>query len=451
MKTDQSIIYANSLKRQFAQLDLALEVENIDKAQALQEMLEKRLANFKKRSYITGELANYFEERLQTAKEQIEKSQENFTLSLMHTNDTHAHLDNIAKKATAIKEVRASKPNALLVDAGDVLSGTLYFNEFKGQADLKFMNLMKYDVMTFGNHEFDLGSSAEGHKALADFIKGASFSFVSSNVNFSRDANLNELFNNEITEKPEAGEIYNGIIKEVDGKRVGFFGLTTEETKNLSSPEKVTFEDYIEEAEKAVAAFEKQGVNKIVAVSHLGYDDNPAFDNDVTLAAEVDGIDVIVGGHSHTQLAEPVVVNKDENGIEKEATVIVQASQYNDYLGTVDVEFDKDGNIVGQAGQLIKIADQQEDPEAAALLKTYSSQIEEVKNTPTGATAVEALANPRDSGDVTKPSVRKNETELGNLITDGMLSKAKEFNPDTVMPSKTVVEFVRRLIKVRLR
>ena len=103
----------------------------------------------------------------------------------MHTNDTHAHLDNIAKKATAIKEVRARKPNALLIDAGDVLSGTLYFNEFKGQADLEFMNLMEYDVMTFGNHEFDLGSSAEGHKALADFIKGANFPFVSSNVDFS--------------------------------------------------------------------------------------------------------------------------------------------------------------------------------------------------------------------------------------------------------------------------
>ena len=98
------------------------------------------------------------------------------------------------------------------------------------------MNLMKYDVMTFGNHEFDLGSSAEGHKALADFIKGASFSFVSSNVNFSRDANLNGLFNDEITKNPEAGEIYNGIIKEVDGKRVGFFGLTTEETTEYFKP-----------------------------------------------------------------------------------------------------------------------------------------------------------------------------------------------------------------------
>ena len=97
---------------------------------------------------------------------------------------------------------------------------------------------------------------------------------------------------------------------------------------------------------------------KLLPLSHIGYDDNPAVDNDRNLAAEVDGIDVIVGGHSHTQLAEPVVVDKDENGIEKEPTVIVQAYQYNDYLGTVDVEFDENGNIVGQAGQLIKIADQ---------------------------------------------------------------------------------------------
>ena len=103
----------------------------------------------------------------------------------MHTNDTHANLDNVAKKATAIKEVRAEKPDALLIDAGDVLTGTLYYNEFKGQADLEFMNLMGYDVMTFGNHEFDSGSTPEGHKVLADFIKGASFPFVSSNIDFS--------------------------------------------------------------------------------------------------------------------------------------------------------------------------------------------------------------------------------------------------------------------------
>ena len=166
---------------------------------------------------------------------------------------------------------------------------------------------------------------------------------------------LQGLFSDLISSDPENGKIYNGIVKEINGEKVGFFGLTTAETADISSPGKVTFEDYIAEAEKAVAAFEGMGVNKIVAVSHIGYDDNPAVDNDLTLAAEVDGIDVIVGGHSHTQLDEPVVVDKDENGAAKDPTVIVQAHLKVDYLGTVDVEFDKNGKVVGHAGELIKV------------------------------------------------------------------------------------------------
>ncbi|WP_241665169.1 bifunctional metallophosphatase/5'-nucleotidase [Peribacillus simplex] len=373
------------------------------------------------------------DKKVAAAEEALKNPPKAITLSLMHTNDTHAHLDNVAKRVTAVKEVRKSKPQALLVDAGDVFSGTLYFNEFKGQADLRFMNLMKYDVMTFGNHEFDLGSSAEGHQALADFIKGAQFPFVSSNVDFSKDDKFKGLFSDLISSKPEQGKIYNGIVKQVDGQKVGFFGLTTEETKDISSPGSIEFENYLEEAEKAVKAFKGMGVNKIVAVSHIGYDDNAAYDNDLTLAAKVKGIDVIVGGHSHTQLDAPIVVDKDDKGKTKEPTVIVQGYQYSDYLGTIDVEFDKQGKIVGQAGQLIKLSEKQDDAEAAKVLETYSSKIKELKETKTGATAVKALETPRDAGDETKPSVRKNETELGNLITDGMLSKAKEFNKDTVM------------------
>ncbi len=356
-----------------------------------------------------------------------------FTLSLMHTNDTHAHLDNVAKRVTAVKEVRAKKPNALLLDAGDVFSGTLYFNEFKGQADLQLMNLMKYDLMTMGNHEFDLGSSADGHKALAEFVKKSKFSFVSSNVNYSKDSHLKRLFSNQITRNAKSGKIYNGVIKTINGEKVGFFGLTTEETKDISSPINVTFSNYIDEAKETVKAFEKMGVNKIVAITHIGYDDNPAYDNDLTLAKEVDGIDVIVGGHSHTQLNEPVFVNADENGKEKDPTVIVQAYQYNEYLGTVDVEFDKKGKIIGHAGELIKIADKTADPQANALLKPYKDKVEEIKNSPTEAVAQKALTSPRDGGDPAKPSVRKNETELGNLITDGMLDKAKEFNANTII------------------
>ena len=356
-----------------------------------------------------------------------------FDLSIMHTNDTHGNLANIAKRVTAVKEVRAEKPNALLLDAGDVMSGTLYFNEFQGMADLQFMNLMGYDAMTFGNHEFDLGSTQAGHQALADFVQAAQFPFVSSNADFSNDDKFTGLFSDLISSEPEKGKIYNGIIKEINGEKVGIFGLTTPETVDLSSPGAITFGDYIEEAEKAVAAFENQGVDKIIALTHIGYDDNPAVDNDLTLAATVDGIDVIVGGHSHTQLNEPVVVDQDEAGAPKDPTLIVQAYQYNEFLGTVDVEFDKEGVIIDFKGELIPVSEKIADPEAAEMLKPYSDRVEEVSQTEIGATAESKLENPRTSGDNTLPSVRKNETPLGNLITDGMLSKAKTYNSNVIM------------------
>lgn len=351
----------------------------------------------------------------------------------MHSNDTHANLANIARKVTAVKEVRAKKPNALLLDAGDVFSGTLYFNEFKGQADLAFMNLMKYDVMTFGNHEFDLGATPEGHQALVDFIKGSQFPFVSSNVDFSKDTKFTGLFTDLISSEPQNGKIYNGIIKEMNGEKVGIFGLTTAETKDISSPGSIAFEDYITEAKKAVKAFEDKGVNKIIALTHIGYDDNPAYDNDQILAKSVEGIDVIVGGHSHTQLDKPVVVDKNIAGQAKATTLIVQAYQYNDYLGTLDVTFNNKGVVVAHNGALLKVADYVEDAQALATLKPFKDKVEELSNTETGATAIIALDNPRTGGDNTKPSVRKNETPLGNLITDGMLKKAKQYNNDVIM------------------
>ncbi|MEI4769541.1 5'-nucleotidase C-terminal domain-containing protein [Psychrobacillus sp. FJAT-51614] len=356
-----------------------------------------------------------------------------FTLSLMHVNDTHANTQQAPKRLTAIKEVRAEKPSALLIDAGDVFSGTLYFNEFKGQADLELMKLMDYDVMTFGNHEFDLGSTPEGHKALSEFISKSNFPFVSANADFSKDVNLKGLFNVNVSSDPKDGQIYSGIIKEVDGQKVGLFGLTTAETADISSPKDVTFTDYIKAAQTMVDEFEKQGVNKVVAVTHIGYDDNPTYDNDLLLAAAVSGIDVIVGGHSHTKLEKPVAVTKDKDGKEKDPTIIVQASQYSEFLGTLDVEFNKEGKVVGHAGELIPIKDQKEDAAAAELLKTYKAKVEETSKTEIGVLAETTLENPRTDGDDTKPSVRKNETVLGNIITDGMLVKAKKYNDKVIM------------------
>lgn len=340
----------------------------------------------------------------------------NYKLTLMHTNDTHANLDNIAKTVTAVKQVRSANPNALLLSAGDVFSGTLYFNEFNGLADLEFMNLMKYDAMTFGNHEFDKGTAT-----LDAFVEGAKFPFVSANVDFSADANLSDDFKDVVsTTAGTNGEIYNGIVKVVNGEKVGIFGLTTAETEYISSPgEGVKFEDYLVAAENAVKAFKDAGVNKIVALSHLGFMDGGG-DNDVTLAKTVDGIDVIVGGHSHDKLTAPVI---DTTGAE--ATVIVQANEYNKFLGTLDVEFDKDGKVVGHLGKLIEVAPLNEDAEAKALLQPYKDKVNETKNLVVGKTTVELVGG--------NPAARTAETNLGNAIADGMLAKAKTINANTVI------------------
>lgn len=401
-----------------------LNTSDISAAENRLKVVEDGLAKINKTSPLGQKVSEY----VHLVKEQYNatKNPKHFDLTIMHTNDTHANLDNIARRITAIKQVRESKENSLLLDAGDVFSGTLYFNKFEGLADLEFMELAGYDAMTFGNHEFDKGTGT-----LSNFIKETDFPLISANVDFSKDANLDDYFNDKITTSanPDGGEIYNGIVKRINGEKVGIFGLTTAETATISSPGKgVVFEDYIAQAEKMVASFKKHGVNKIIALTHIGYDDGGG-DNDVTLAKEVEGIDIIVGGHSHTKLDAPVV---DTTGAEP--TVIVSANEYSKFLGTVDVEFDTSGKIISNAGKLIEIdkkgADGKyilaDDPTASQILSTkYKPVVEEMKATVVATTEVDLLGG--------NPPARVMETNLGDLIADGMLAKAKTINPDTLI------------------
>ncbi|MER2038711.1 MAG: 5'-nucleotidase C-terminal domain-containing protein [Solibacillus sp.] len=362
-------------------------------------------------------------------EQQIESD---YTLSLMHFNDSHARVENFPKLMTAVNEVRKENPEALLLHAGDVFSGTLYFNEFHGKADLPFLNALKVDYLTLGNHEFDLGSSPEGHQALVDFIKGANFPVVSSNVDFSGDAKFTGLFSDLISSEPENGKIYSGIVKEINGEKVGIFGLTTAETESIASPGSVKFENYIEEAKKAVKAFEDKGVNKIIALTHIGFDDNALVDNDQELAKAVPGIDIIVGGHSHTQLDKPFIVDTNTVGEKKDATLIVQAYQYADYLGTLDVGFDENGVVVAQNGKLLKIADYADDAEGLKILAPFKEKVDTISSTEIGLTLTETLVTPRSS-EGEGISVRSSETALGNIITDGMLAKAKQYTKKNVI------------------
>lgn len=352
-------------------------------------------------------------------------TKDGFKLTILHSNDTHSHAEYAPQRATKIKELRAANHNSLLLDAGDALTGTLYFNEFTGEVEMKLMNLMGYDAMTFGNHEFDLGSSPEGHTALAKFVKGAEFPLLGANLDFSKESLFDGLQFKTVTKDFENGKIYNGIIKEVDGEKVGIFGLTTEETPSISSVANVQFANYIDSAKKAVAEFEKQGVNKIVALTHLGFDDSKDFDNDQLLAAAVEGIDVIVGGHTHTKLDKAV---KAETSF-KNPTIIVQTGQYSENLGELDLTFNDNGAVVEYFGQLHALNDKENpvaaDPETTEMLAPYTEKISAVKQQSTGNTAVSVLDGKRGLW-----GVRAGETNLGNLITDGMLAGAKKIDPE---------------------
>lgn len=366
--------------------------------------------------------------------EEVEEEIEGYQLSVLHVNDTHGNVETFPQLTTAVNEQKVKNPDSLLLHAGDAFSGTLYFNEFLGQADIQFLNAMEFDAMTLGNHEFDLGVSPDGHKALVDFIKAAKFPFLTSNVDFSGDSKFTGLFTDLISSEPENGKIYSGMVKEINGEKVGIFGLTTEETKEIAFVGSVKFENYIEEAKKAVAAFEGMGVNKIIALTHIGYDDNPKVDNDLLLAKNVPGIDIIVGGHTHTLLEAPIVVDKNTVGEAKDATIIVQANEYGKYLGTLDVTFDEKGIVVKHEGKLLKIADYAADEAATAMLKPYKEKVDAFSKNKIGVTLKEELISPRATEENPHAlSVRNSETALGNIIADGMLVKAQNFTKNTVV------------------
>ncbi|MDQ0220135.1 hypothetical protein ELQ35_22095 [Peribacillus cavernae] len=332
-------------------------------------------------------------------------------LTIMHTNDTHAHLEQIPRRFTAINQIRSETANSLLLDAGDVFSGTLYFNKYLGQADLEFMNKIGYDAMTFGNHEFDKTS-----QVLADFVGKAQFPIISANINFSKDSELKNLEENKIDDPGANGKIYPAAIEEIDGANVGIIGLTTEETTFLANPsENIVFENAVEKARITVAELKEKGINKIIVLSHLGYY------ADQKLADEVEGIDIIVGGHTHTKLMQPDVFNSDG-----EPTLVVQAGEYGNYLGRLDATFDETGKLTKWNGRLIDLTLKNEagefiyaeDEWAKSRLAELSAPIEEMKKQVVGSTAV-AL-------DGERTNVRSKETNLGNLVADAMLAKAKE-------------------------
>ena len=266
-------------------------------------------------------------------------------ITILHTNDTHSQIDplpandvnagkgGVARRATLVKRIRKENPNTLLVDAGDVLQGTPYFNFYKGEVEYKAMSAIGYDVGTLGNHEFD-----NGVEALAAALKFANFDVVSANYDLK----------GTVLEQ----RVKRYVVKTVGGIKIGLFGLGVSPV-GLITPDNfkgVTYLDPVVAARDVVKVLrEQERCALIVAMSHLGYYEDGQR-GDSMVAAQVDGIDFIASGHTHTFMKEPVFQSQPCGN----KTMIFQVGKSGIHLGRVDFTF-RGGRVASFKAQLLDL------------------------------------------------------------------------------------------------
>lgn len=346
-----------------------------------------------------------------------------YQLTILHTNDHHGHFQKfdpypmvgvggLAAQSTLVNIVRAEVESAgghvLVLSAGDVNTGVPESDLLDAEPDFQLMNRIGYDAMTLGNHEFD--NSLE---VLMKQKGWAKFPFLAANI--VKKGTEDVLF-----------EPY--IIKDVDGLKVAILGLITEEIPILVLPDNIKdleFKPVIETAKKYVPELQEKA-DLVIALTHIGlYDADSDQTGDVQLAQAVPGIDVIVGGHTHTDLEAPVVVAE---------TLIVQADAYSEKVGRLNIVVDSDTDTVKDYSfELMPVNGKKrikhngksyyqytgtgvvEDSEILEAMTPYLQGADEMLKKPVGTAVVELVGG--------KSVSRSQETNLGNLITDAMRAK----------------------------
>ncbi|NPV05933.1 MAG: bifunctional metallophosphatase/5'-nucleotidase [Syntrophaceae bacterium] len=320
---------------------------------------------------------------------------ETVDLTVLHINDFHGNLlpkpgkegrpatGGISRIAKMVAEEREQNPDGtLLLSAGDMFQGTPISNLFRGRPVIEAMNRMGLDAMTVGNHEFDWGM-----EAFHDLRQAAAFPFLSANIVDGQGALLPGV-------KPY-------ILVPRKGLKIAVIGITTPETHYATKPGNLQGYRVIA-VEKVLPALigkvRQEGAGTVIVLSHLG------LDEDREMASKVGGIDLIVGGHSHTEVKTPVVVG---------STIIVQAGYYGQHLGVLKISVDKaSGKIVRHParGILRKVRSGPADPvdeKVESIVRRYDSQIREEFGRIVGETRVDLAKRPFESN-------------LGNLVTDAM-------------------------------
>jgi 5'-nucleotidase len=373
------------------------------------------------------------------------------TLTIAHVNDTHsalepaeenltlpmdagsqvfrAQLGGMARLKTALDDVRAHNANVLVLHAGDAVQGTLYFNVFEGAAEFDFLNALGVDAMALGNHEFD-----KGPEALGRMLALARFPVLSANVEAAAEPALK-------------GRVLPFTVREIGREKVAVIGLTTPVTPRITKDVgRVRFVEPAPVLATLVRGLKGQDINKVVVLSHCGYA------ADLELARTVPGIDVIVGGHSHTLLGDPAAFG--QLGLHPAGpyptrvegpdgpVLVVQAWKWAEELGVLTVRFDAAGHVAGYAAAptllpgdafrvgplpvdpaspehqeiLARLAASgvatiyPEDPAMLAKLAPYAAKVAALQNASIGARAAVDL-------------LRGTATDPGPLLADAYLAK----------------------------
>jgi len=369
-----------------------------------------------------------------------------YTLDIVHVNDTHSNLEpvglrldcpgdstsfNIASGSAAaiaqgVESIREEGGNVLFLHAGDLVQGTLFYTVYDGRADAAVYNDIMPDAMVTGNHEFDRGS--QGLRFLLDLVE---FPVICANLDLSGDSLL-------------AGLVQPFVIIEKGGESIGIVGVVTEELASVSSPSAETVVlPAAETVQSVIDRLTESGIDKIVVLSHMGYE------NDLELAMALSGADVIVGGHSHTLLGDFTSVGLESSGgypavlqgADGGTVLVVQAWSYTRVLGHLQVEFDG-GEIVSYAGMPRILAGEHlfggEDPIPECLIAEHSVEVTPGDQFVQGLvdTYGEVIAEYEQEAAATAPEDLPNQRVPGGtlpqgsmiapLVCDAMLWKANQ-------------------------
>ncbi|KAK2154276.1 hypothetical protein LSH36_272g04061 [Paralvinella palmiformis] len=348
-----------------------------------------------------------------------------FNVTLLHTNDVHARVEQtdkhssnctesdaaadlcyagVARRYTAIKEMQRNHGNVLLLDAGDEFQGTAWFSFYNGLEASHFMNRLGYDAMAIGNHEFDNGPSG----LLSPFLENVSFPVLACNVNF--------------TNYPEIrARIQPYITVDLTGGTVGIIGYITPITSILIDPKKnenITFGEIDPCVRECVTELENRGINKIIALGHSGY----SYSQEV---AKIPGVDIVIDGHSHTLLYNgdppsneevggpyPTQIAQPDGGV----AIVYQAYAYGKYLGMAEVTFDDEGKVKNWSGNPILLDNNwQQDPEILTEVEKWRQPLAARTKVEVGESYVFLEGG--------APYCRVRECNLGNMFTDAIFYK----------------------------